>query len=104
MKNFGRMLVTAVCTATLCAGLPSSAQAVQGTFVYRVAGYGHVLNAPQDGRCYNTPGTANEPTNHTDRVAVLHRGTDCRAEEVVEFLDPAHQAPTHFRSVLFISR
>ncbi|MBB1254274.1 hypothetical protein [Streptomyces alkaliterrae] len=104
MRKFARVFVSVVAAGALVAVLPTSAQAARGSFAYRVDGYGHVLNDPEDYRCYNTPGTAGEPSNHTDRVAVLHRGAGCADGAVVNFLEPGMRTGDVFGSVRFISR
>ncbi|MGW6688702.1 hypothetical protein [Streptomyces sp. NPDC054961] len=65
---------------------------------------GFELNDPEDGLCYNTQGEANRPTNHTDRLAVLYRGTGCQDGAVVTFFEPGQGGPDHFGSVKFLVR
>ncbi|QNP74714.1 hypothetical protein IAG44_38205 [Streptomyces roseirectus] len=105
MKN--RRKVSAVAAAVaLCAMFTTPAQAARGSFAYRLeaSGQGWHLTDPEDGRCYPTQAPAHQPSNHTDRLAVLYRGTDCQDGAVVTFLEPGQTAPDRFGSVKFLVR
>ncbi|MCL7375706.1 hypothetical protein [Streptomyces sp. 35G-GA-8] len=76
MKSLGRTLVTAGAAAVLCIGFPLSAQAAEGLFFY-TSEYGPiVLENPADGLCYSV-GSARDPQNSTDRVAIVYSEKRC---------------------------
>ncbi|MFD4948574.1 hypothetical protein ACFVYE_38725 [Streptomyces sp. NPDC058239] len=106
MKNLRKALAAAVAAAALCTVSATPAQAARGSFVYYVDGWwqGFELTDPEDGRCYNTQAEANRPTNHTDRLAVLYRGTNCQDGAVVAFFEPGQSGVDHFGSVKFLVR
>ncbi|WP_405793127.1 hypothetical protein [Streptomyces sp. NBC_01506] len=103
LPNLRKALAVAVAATALCTVFSTPAQAARGSFAYRVNGWGHELNDPEDGRCYNTQAEANEAANHTNRTAVLFRGTDCPDGAIVTFVEPGQGAPDRFRSVRFLS-
>ncbi|WP_086823917.1 hypothetical protein [Streptomyces sp. NRRL B-24572] len=106
MKNLRKALAVAVTAAALSTAFATPAQAGRGTFAYYVDGWfgGFEFNDPEDGRCYNTMSEAHGPANHTDRLAVLYRGTDCDDSAVVAFLEPGQSGPDRFGSVKFLVR
>ncbi|MFD3657685.1 hypothetical protein [Streptomyces sp. NPDC058620] len=107
MKNLRKALAVAVAAAALSTAFATPAQAGRGSFAYRVDGWfgGFEIHDPQDGHCYNTlQGEAHGPANHTDRLAVLYRGTDCHDGATVTFLESGQSAPDHFGSVKFLVR
>jgi hypothetical protein len=103
MKNLRKMLAVALATTALCT-VATPAQAARGSFVYYVDGQGIELPNPEDGRCYNTRAEADRPINHTDRLAVVYRGTGCQDGAVVTFFEPGQSGPDHFGSVKFLVR
>lgn len=107
MKNLRKALAVAVAAAALCTTFATPAHAGRGSFAYSVDGWFEAfeIHDPEGGRCYNTlPGEAHGPANHTDRAAVLHRGTDCHDGAIVTFVEPGQWAPDHFGSVRFVAR
>ncbi|WP_086824872.1 hypothetical protein [Streptomyces sp. NRRL B-24572] len=104
MKNLRKALTVVVAAAALSTAFASPAQAGRGTFAFYVDGWfgGFEFVDPEDGRCYNPISEANHATNHTDRLAVLYRGTDCHDDAVVTFLPAGVQAPDRFGSVKFL--
>ncbi|MFM9610338.1 hypothetical protein DF268_13745 [Streptomyces sp. V2] len=108
MKYLRKTLAVAVAAVALCTVFTTPAQAARGTFAYYYANGGwppgSELPDPEDGRCYNTSAEANHAANHTDRLAILYRGPDCRAEATVTFMEPGQQAPDRFGSVKFVVR
>ncbi|WP_103512067.1 hypothetical protein [Streptomyces sp. SM13] len=107
MKNLRKALAVAVAAAALCTVSAAPAQAARGSFAYYVEGWWHgfELTDPEDGRCYDIlQGEAHRSTNHTDRLAVLFRGTNCQDGAIVTFLEPGQNAPDHFGSVKFLVR
>ncbi|MET8975430.1 hypothetical protein ABZX85_07385 [Streptomyces sp. NPDC004539] len=108
MKHLRKTLAVAVAATALCTAFTTPAQAARGTFAYYFANGGWPPGSefpdPQDGRCYNTLAEANHSANHTDRLAVLYRGRDCRDDAVVTFMEPGQNAPDRFDSVKFLVR
>ncbi|MFB7588911.1 hypothetical protein [Streptomyces sp. NPDC056169] len=106
MKTLRKALAVAVAAAALSTVFATPAQAGRGSFAYSVEGWfgGFEFTDPEDGRCYNTMAEAHGPANHTDRRAVLFRGTDCHDGAIVTFLESGQNAPDHFGSVKFLIR
>ncbi|MFM9445820.1 hypothetical protein [Streptomyces acidiscabies] len=107
MKHLRKTLAVVVAATALCTAFTTPAQAARGSFAYYYlnGGWppGNELPDPQDNRCYNTPWDAHNATNHTDRRAILYRGTDCHPDETEAFMDAGSNAPNHFRSVMFVT-
>ncbi|MFC9705248.1 hypothetical protein ACFTWD_31680 [Streptomyces sp. NPDC056943] len=106
MKNLRKALAVAVAVAALSTAFTTPAQAGRGSFAYSVDGWwgAFEFHDPQDGSCHNTMAEAHGPANHTDRLAVLYRGTDCHDGAIVTFLESGQSAPDHFGSVKFLVR
>ncbi|GGU02238.1 MULTISPECIES: hypothetical protein [Streptomyces] len=106
MKNLRKALAVAAAAAALCTAIATPAQAGRGSFAYYVDGWwgGFQVTDPEDGRCYNTQAEAHGPANHTDRLAVLYRGTGCHEGAIVAFYESGQSGPDHFGSVKFLVR
>jgi hypothetical protein len=79
LKQMSKMALAMGAAAALITGLPTNAQAAEGTFFYTRADTGGetFLGSTPNGVCLSIPGGARQATNDTDTDATLYTNSSC---------------------------